>query len=178
LKQHWRRQSRQRHHHSTNHPSQPSRLRHYHRQTSCVVSASAVSRVSRHLREDVLRAVGRFEVVSHPEIFDGVKVRKGQTLASSATTRRYSLLRARHPQPDAAHERHRHPHQRVRKSRSHTKTKVLDTRKTIPACAHSINTPSAAAAASITASICRTASSSKTITSPLAAAFPRCSNVL
>src|ERR1700678_4076177 len=25
--------------------------------------------------------VGRFEVVSHPEIFDGVKVRKGQTLA-------------------------------------------------------------------------------------------------
>src|SRR3984957_13320109 len=25
--------------------------------------------------------VGRFEVVSHPEIFDGVKVKKGQTLA-------------------------------------------------------------------------------------------------
>src|SRR5438552_10832094 len=25
--------------------------------------------------------VGRFEVVSHPEIFDGAKVRKGQTLA-------------------------------------------------------------------------------------------------
>jgi nicotinate-nucleotide pyrophosphorylase (carboxylating) len=25
--------------------------------------------------------VGRFEVISHPEIFDGVKVRKGQTLA-------------------------------------------------------------------------------------------------
>src|ERR1700727_3111306 len=30
--------------------------------------------------------VGRFEVVSHPEIFDGVKVKKGQTLAVTRPT--------------------------------------------------------------------------------------------
>src|ERR1700721_975088 len=34
--------------------------------------------------------VGRFEVVSHPEIFDGVKVKKGQSLAVIPTTPRGS----------------------------------------------------------------------------------------
>ena len=45
----------------------------------------------------------RFEVVSHPEIFDGVRVHQGQVLAVDPPQRaRAAELRTSHPEPDAA----------------------------------------------------------------------------
>ncbi len=53
----------------------------------------------------------RFEVISHPEIFDGVRVHAGQVLARGPPQcARAAELRARDPEPDAAPERHRDPH--------------------------------------------------------------------
>jgi nicotinate-nucleotide pyrophosphorylase (carboxylating) len=86
------------------------------------------------------KPVGRFDVISHPEIFDGVRVKKGQSIAviranaaSILSTERVILnlmqrmsgiatltneyVRAIAPNP---------------KSKSKLKTKILDTRKTIP----------------------------------------------
>ncbi len=49
----------------------------------------------------------RFEVISHPEMFDGVRVRKGQAVAVIRHNARTLLgVRARHPEFDAADERH------------------------------------------------------------------------
>jgi nicotinate-nucleotide pyrophosphorylase (carboxylating) len=85
-------------------------------------------------------STSRFEVVSHPEIFDGVRVKKGQTIAviranaaSILSTERVILnlmqrmsgiatltneyVRAIAPKP---------------RSKSNFKTRILDTRKTIP----------------------------------------------
>jgi nicotinate-nucleotide pyrophosphorylase (carboxylating) len=77
--------------------------------------------------------VGRFEVVSHPEIFDGVKVRKGQTLAVirhnaaailSCERVILNLMQRMSGIATLTNE--------FVKAVSGTKTKVLDTRKTIP----------------------------------------------
>jgi nicotinate-nucleotide pyrophosphorylase (carboxylating) len=77
--------------------------------------------------------VGRFEVVSHPEIFDGVKVKKGQTLAvirHNATALLacerviLNLMQRMTGIATLTHE--------FVRAVSGTKTKVLDTRKTIP----------------------------------------------
>jgi nicotinate-nucleotide pyrophosphorylase (carboxylating) len=77
--------------------------------------------------------VGRFEVVSHPEIFDGVKVKKGQTLAvirHNATALLacerviLNLMQRMTGIATLTNEFVRAVHG--------TKTKVLDTRKTIP----------------------------------------------
>jgi nicotinate-nucleotide pyrophosphorylase (carboxylating) len=77
--------------------------------------------------------VGRFEVVSHPEIFDGVKVRKGQTLAVirhnaaallSCERVILNLMQRMCGIATLTNE--------FVKAVSGTKTKVLDTRKTIP----------------------------------------------
>ena len=58
---------------------------------------------------------GRFEVISHPEIFDGVLARKGATLAVIRHNARCpALVRTRHSQPAAAHERHRNDDERIR----------------------------------------------------------------
>src|SRR5271154_2497935 len=76
---------------------------------------------------------GRFEVVSHPEIFDGVKVKKGQTLAvirHNATALLacerviLNLMQRMTGIATLTNEFVRAVHG--------TKTKVLDTRKTIP----------------------------------------------
>jgi nicotinate-nucleotide pyrophosphorylase (carboxylating) len=77
--------------------------------------------------------VGRFEVVSHPEIFDGVKVKKGQTLAVvrhnaaallSCERVILNLMQRMCGIATLTNE--------FVKAVSGTKTKVLDTRKTIP----------------------------------------------
>ena len=77
--------------------------------------------------------VGRFEVVSHPEIFDGVKVKKGQTLAVirhnaaailSCERVILNLMQRMSGIATLTHE--------FVKAVAGTKTKVLDTRKTIP----------------------------------------------
>ena len=77
--------------------------------------------------------VGRFEVVSHPEIFDGVKVKKGQTLAVirhnaaallSCERVILNLMQRMCGIATLTNE--------FVKAVASTKTKVLDTRKTIP----------------------------------------------
>ncbi|HTC74148.1 MAG TPA: carboxylating nicotinate-nucleotide diphosphorylase [Edaphobacter sp.] len=77
--------------------------------------------------------VGRFEVVSHPEIFDGVKVKKGQTLAVirhnaaallSCERVILNLMQRMCGIATLTNE--------FVKTVANTKTKVLDTRKTIP----------------------------------------------
>lgn len=77
--------------------------------------------------------VGRFEVVSHPEIFDGVKVKKGQTLAVIRHNARallscerviLNLMQRMCGIATLTNE--------FVKAVAGTKTKVLDTRKTIP----------------------------------------------
>ena len=77
--------------------------------------------------------VGRFEVVSHPEIFDGVKVKKGQTLAVirhnaaailSCERVILNLMQRMSGIATLTNE--------FVKAVANTKTKVLDTRKNIP----------------------------------------------
>jgi nicotinate-nucleotide pyrophosphorylase (carboxylating) len=77
--------------------------------------------------------VGRFEVVSHPEIFDGVKVKKGQTLAVirhnaaailSCERVILNLMQRMSGIATLTNE--------FVKAVANSKTKVLDTRKTIP----------------------------------------------
>jgi nicotinate-nucleotide pyrophosphorylase (carboxylating) len=77
--------------------------------------------------------VGRFEVISHPEIFDGVKVKKGQTLAVIRHNARailscerviLNLIQRMSGIATLTNE--------FVKAVAGTKTKVLDTRKTIP----------------------------------------------
>ncbi len=77
--------------------------------------------------------MGRFEVISHPEIFDGVKVKKGQTVAvirSNAaallSTERVMLNLLQRMSGIATLT------QEFVKAVAGTKAKVLDTRKTIP----------------------------------------------
>lgn len=78
-------------------------------------------------------SVGRFEVVSHPEIFDGVKVKKGQSLAVIRHNARailscerviLNLMQRMSGISTLTNE--------FVKAVAGTKTKVLDTRKTIP----------------------------------------------
>ncbi|MBB5318223.1 carboxylating nicotinate-nucleotide diphosphorylase [Tunturibacter empetritectus] len=77
--------------------------------------------------------VGRFEVISHPEIFDGVSVKKGQTLAVirhnaaailSCERVILNLMQRMSGIATLTNE--------FVRSVAGTKTKVLDTRKTIP----------------------------------------------
>ena len=77
--------------------------------------------------------MGRFEVVSHPEIFDGVKVKKGQTMAVMRhnaamllATERVMLNLMQRMSGIATLT------QEFVKAVAGTKAKVLDTRKTIP----------------------------------------------
>src|ERR1700682_1616987 len=77
--------------------------------------------------------VGRFEVISPPEIFDGVKVKKGQTLAvirhnaASILSCERVILNLMQRMSGIATLTNDFV-----KAVSGTKTKVLDTRKTIP----------------------------------------------
>lgn len=78
-------------------------------------------------------SVGRFEVVSHPEIFDGVRVKKGQTLAvirhnaAAILSCERAILNLMQRMSGIATMTNEYV-----KALSGTKTKVLDTRKTIP----------------------------------------------
>lgn len=104
----------------------------------CVVSGIGVIPVVLELYS-VLRTkagappMGRFEVVSHPEIFDGVRVKKGQTLAvirynaaALLSTERVILNFLQRMSGIATFT-----NEYVR-ALAGTKTHVLDTRKTIP----------------------------------------------
>lgn len=77
--------------------------------------------------------VGRFEVVSHPEIFDGVRVKKGQTLAvirhnaAAILSCERAILNLMQRMSGIATMTNDYV-----KALAGTKTKVLDTRKTIP----------------------------------------------
>src|SRR6201985_3908924 len=77
--------------------------------------------------------VGRFEVISHPEIFDGVKVKKGQTLAvirhnaAALLSCERVILNLMQRMTGIATLTNEFV-----KAVAGTKTKVLDTRKTIP----------------------------------------------
>jgi nicotinate-nucleotide pyrophosphorylase (carboxylating) len=77
--------------------------------------------------------VGRFEVISHPEIFDGVKVKKGQTIAvirhnaAAILSCERVILNLMQRMSGIATLTNDFV-----KAVSGTKTKVLDTRKTIP----------------------------------------------
>ena len=78
-------------------------------------------------------SVGRFQVVSHPEIFDGVKVKKGQSLAvirhnaASILSCERVILNLMQRMSGIATLTHEFV-----QAVAGTKTKVLDTRKTIP----------------------------------------------
>jgi nicotinate-nucleotide pyrophosphorylase (carboxylating) len=101
---------------------------------ACVVSGLGCIPIFLNLFAKMSSApVGRFEVVSHPEIFDGVKVRKGQTLAVirhnaaallSCERVILNLMQRMCGIATLTNE--------FVKAVSGTKTKVLDTRKTIP----------------------------------------------
>ncbi len=77
--------------------------------------------------------VGRFEVVSHPEIFDGVRVKKGQTLAvirhnaAAILSCERAILNLMQRMSGIATMTSEYA-----RALAGTKTKVLDTRKTIP----------------------------------------------
>ena len=77
--------------------------------------------------------VGRFEVVSHPEIFDGVRVKKGQTLAvirhnaAAILSCERAILNLMQRMSGIATMTNEYV-----KALVGTRTKVLDTRKTIP----------------------------------------------
>ena len=76
---------------------------------------------------------GRFEVVSHPEIFDGVRVKKGQTLAvirhnaAAILSCERAILNLMQRMSGIATITNEYV-----KALAGTKAKVLDTRKTIP----------------------------------------------
>jgi nicotinate-nucleotide pyrophosphorylase (carboxylating) len=101
---------------------------------ACVVSGLGCIPVFLNIFAKMSTApVGRFEVISHPEIFDGVKVRKGQTLAVirhnaaallSCERVILNLMQRMCGIATLTNE--------FVKAVSGTKTKVLDTRKTIP----------------------------------------------
>ena len=82
---------------------------------------------------------GRFEVVSHPEIFDGVRVKKGQAIAviranaaSILSTERVILNLMQRMSGIATLTNEYVTEAAKAKSPSRIQTKILDTRKTIP----------------------------------------------
>ena len=85
------------------------------------------------------KPAGRFEVVSHPEIFDGVRVKKGQAIAviranaaSILSTERVILNLMQRMSGIATLTNEYVAEATKAKSPSRIQTKILDTRKTIP----------------------------------------------
>jgi nicotinate-nucleotide pyrophosphorylase (carboxylating) len=89
------------------------------------------------------RPVGRFDVISHPEIFDGVRVRKGQSIAviranaaSILSTERVVLNLMQRMSGIATltdeYVRAIAPANSKSKIKTRIQTRILDTRKTIP----------------------------------------------
>src|ERR1035438_9610043 len=86
-----------------------------------------------------LKFPGRFEVVSHPEIFDGVQIRKGQAIAviranaaSILSTERVILNLMQRMSGIATLTNEYVRTVAAAKSKTKITTKILDTRKTIP----------------------------------------------
>jgi len=86
-----------------------------------------------------MKPAGRFEVVSHPEIFDGVRVKKGQAIAviranaaSILSTERVILNLMQRMSGIATLTSEYVQAVAKAKSPSRIQTKILDTRKTIP----------------------------------------------
>src|ERR1017187_9819035 len=86
-----------------------------------------------------LKPSGRFEVVSHPEIFDGVRVKKGQAIAviranaaSILSTERVILNLMQRMSGIATLTNEYVRAVAAAKSKTKIATKILDTRKTIP----------------------------------------------
>jgi nicotinate-nucleotide pyrophosphorylase (carboxylating) len=103
---------------------------------SCVVSGiGCISAFLTLFAKMSTRSMGRFEVVSHPEIFDGVRVRKGQAIAviranaaSILSTERVILNLMQRMCAIATLT-----NEYVRAvAATKSKTRILDTRKTIP----------------------------------------------
>jgi nicotinate-nucleotide pyrophosphorylase (carboxylating) len=86
-----------------------------------------------------LKSCGRFEVISHPEIFDGVRVKKGQAIAviranaaSILSTERVILNLMQRMSGIATLTNEYVRAVAAAKSKTKITTKILDTRKTIP----------------------------------------------
>ncbi len=101
---------------------------------SCVVSGLGCIPVILDIFSKMATApLGRFEVVSHPEIFDGVRVKKGQSLAvirhnaSAILSCERVILNVMQRMSGIATLTNEFV-----KAIAGTRTKVLDTRKTIP----------------------------------------------
>jgi nicotinate-nucleotide pyrophosphorylase (carboxylating) len=105
------------------------------RQSCVVCGLGCISAVLGLYGKLSAKSVGRFEVVSHPEIFDGVRVKKGQTIAviranaaSILSTERVILNLMQRMSGIATLTNEYVKAVAATKS----KTKILDTRKTIP----------------------------------------------
>jgi nicotinate-nucleotide pyrophosphorylase (carboxylating) len=103
---------------------------------ACVVSGiGCISAFLALFGKLTTKPVGRFEVVSHPEIFDGVHVKKGQSIAviranaASILSTERVILNLMQRMSGIATLTNEYV-QAVAKVKS--KTKILDTRKTIP----------------------------------------------
>jgi nicotinate-nucleotide pyrophosphorylase (carboxylating) len=103
---------------------------------SCVVAGIGCIPVFLSLYDKLsARPVGRFEVVSHPEIFDGVRVKKGQAIAviranaASILSTERVILNLMQRMSGIATLTNEYVKE-VASTKS--KTKILDTRKTIP----------------------------------------------
>jgi nicotinate-nucleotide pyrophosphorylase (carboxylating) len=102
----------------------------------CVVSGiGCISAVLSLFAKLYAKPIGRFEVISHPEIFDGVRVKKGQAIAviranaASILSTERVMLNLMQRMSGIATLTNEYV-QAVAKVKS--KTKILDTRKTIP----------------------------------------------
>ncbi len=100
----------------------------------CVISGLGSIRVFLEIFAEMNTApVGRFEVVSHPEIFDGVRVKKGQPLAvirhnaAAILSCERAILNLMQRMSGIATITNDYV-----KALAGTRTQVLDTRKTIP----------------------------------------------
>ena len=107
---------------------------------SCVVAGSGcISAFLGIYGKLSTKPAGRFEVVSHPEIFDGVRVKKGQAIAviranaaSILSTERVILNLMQRMSGIATLTNEYVAEAAKAKSPSRIQTKILDTRKTIP----------------------------------------------
>jgi nicotinate-nucleotide pyrophosphorylase (carboxylating) len=106
----------------------------------CVVAGiGCISAVLTLFAKLSTRSVGRFDVVSHPEIFDGVRVKKGQAIAviranaaSILSTERVILNLMQRMSGIATLTNEYVRAVASAKSKTRIDTRILDTRKTIP----------------------------------------------
>ncbi len=100
----------------------------------CILSGvGAVARILEIYEQLDPNAIGHAEVISHGEIFDGVRLRKGQVIAVVRHNARvFAVLRTRDPERIAAPQWHCHLHTKFVDAIHGTPSRILDTRKTAP----------------------------------------------